>query len=110
MVINLLGQWPISPDRDLRPWFFFFLWLGVTGLALPLVWFLHRRFGRPDTGETWRSFWQVFRQAAWVATWAAACAWLQMHGVLNWAMALLLVVVFGLLEALLQTRREAVQD
>ncbi len=110
LVINLLGQWPISPDRDLRPWFFASLWLGVAGTCLPLIWFLHRRFGRTDAGEPWHPLWIVFRQSLWAGAWVALCAWLQMHGVLNWAMGLLLMAVLALLEALLQTRREAELD
>ena len=110
LLLNLLGEWPISPDRDLRLLFFAFFWLALSGTALPLVWLLHRRFGSPDAGESWRSFGVLVRQALWVGTWFTAGAWLQMYRTLNWAMALLLLVVFVLLEMLLLTRRESEQE
>jgi hypothetical protein len=106
----LLDQWPISPDRDLRPFFFLTLWLAVAGTTLPLIWLLHRRFGRADTGAAWHSCWVLVRQAAWAGIWVTGCAWLQMHHVLNWALALLLLVVLILFEALLYTRWEAGQE
>jgi hypothetical protein len=106
----LLDQWPVSPQRDLRPFFFVALWLAVTGTTLPLIWVVHRRFGRADTGQTWHSSWVLVRQATWAGIWFVGCAWLQMHDVLNWAMALLLLVVLILLEALLVTRWEAGQE
>jgi hypothetical protein len=106
----LLNQWPVSPQRDLRPYFFLALWLAVTGTTLPLIWVVHRRFGPADTGQTWHSCWVLLRQATWAGIWAVGCAWLQMHNVLNWAMALLLLVVLILLEALLYTRWEARQQ
>jgi hypothetical protein len=106
----LLDQWPVSPERDLRPFFFLALWLAVAGTALPLIWILHWRFGRADIGRTWYACWVLVRQAAWVAVWVVGCAWLQMHDVLNWAMALLLLVVLILVEALLYTRWEAEQE
>lgn len=104
---NLIGQWPVSAEQDWRLLFFVALWLALVGIALPLIWLLHRRFGRPDAGEDWRSFLTLARQAAWVGTWGTTCAWLQTHRTLNWAMALLLVIVLLLLEALLLTRQEA---
>jgi hypothetical protein len=110
LVSLLLDQWPVSPQRDLRPYFFVALWLAVAGTTLPLIWLLHRRFGRSGTGQTWHSCWVLARQAAWVGIWVIGCAWLQMHDVLNWAMALLLLVVLILLEALLYTRWEAGQE
>jgi len=105
LIINLLGKWPVSPDHDRRFLFFVALWLALGGTSLPLIWLLHRRFGRPDAGESWRSFGVLARQAAWAGAWVTACVWLQMHRMLNWAMALLLAVVLVLLEALLLMRQ-----
>ena len=107
MLSSLLGQWPVSVGEDWRTLFFVALWLALAGAALPLIWLLHRRFGRPDAGEDPRSFLTLFRQAAWIGTWGTVCAWLQANRTLNWPMALLLVIVLVLLEALLLTRREA---
>ncbi|MBN1316939.1 MAG: hypothetical protein JXA42_15775 [Anaerolineales bacterium] len=106
LVITLLGEWPVTPEHDWRFSFFVSLWLGICGAVLPLIWFLHRRFASPEAGETWHSFGMLSRQAAWVGSWATLCAWLQMHRTLNWAMALLLLAVFVLLELLMQTRQE----
>ncbi len=110
LLIDLLGRWPVSPERDWRFLFLSSLWLGVTGTALPLVWLLQRRFGRPDAATGWHPYWVQARRAAWVGSWVALCALLQMHRLLNWAMALLLQVVLVLLEALLSKRREAEQE
>ena len=49
----------------------------------------------------------LMRQAAWVGTWGTVCAWLQANRTMNWAMALLLIIILILLEALLLTRQEA---
>lgn len=100
----LTQQWPVSPENDLRFPFFVALWLAVSGTALPLIWLLHHRFRRAGPGAKRSSYWTLARQAAWVGIWGTACAWLQMHRLLNWAMALLLVAVLLLLEALLLTR------
>lgn len=107
---NLLLSWPVSSEHDYRPLFFVAIWLTVSGIVLPLVWLLNRRFGQPNAGESWRSFFTVFRQAAWVGTWVTTCAWLQTSRTLNWAMALLLLVVLILVEALVLTRLEADAD
>ena len=107
MVFSLLGEWPVTAEQDRRFFFFAGILLGVSGTGLPLVWLLHRRFNSPEAGASWLSFGVLARQALWAGVWVSACAWLQMHRTLNWAMALLLLLVFILLEALLLTRREA---
>jgi hypothetical protein len=104
---NLVLAWPVSSEHDYRLLFFVAIWLAISGIALPLVWLLHRRFGRPDAGENWRSFLTLFRQAAWIGIWGTVCAWLQTNRTLNWAMALLLLIVLVLTEALVLTRLEA---
>lgn len=110
LLIELLGQWPVSPGSDRRPLFFLAVWLVLSGLALPLAWLLHRRFGRQDAGESWRSFAMLARQSIWWGVWGTGCLWLQMHRTFNWAMALLFLVVLVLVEALILTRQEAKQD
>jgi hypothetical protein len=107
---NLLLAWPVSSEHDYRLLFFAAIWLATSGIALPLIWLLHRRFGRPDAGENWRSFLTLLRQAAWTGIWGTACAWLQTNRTLNWAMALLLLIVLVLIEALLLTRLETGSD
>ncbi len=107
---NLLLSWPVSSEHDYRPLFFAAIWLTVSGVVLPLVWLLHRRFGRPDAGESWRSFFKIVRQASWVGIWVCSCAWLQTNRTLNWAMALLILVVLILVEVMVLTRLEAQTD
>ena len=107
---NLLLAWPVSEEHDYRLLFFAAIWLTTSGIALPLIWLLHRRFCRPDAGESWRSFLTLFRQAAWIGIWGTVCAWLQTNRTLNWAMALLLLIVLILIEVLLLTRMEAEPD
>lgn len=107
---NLLLAWPVSEEHDYRLLFFVAVWLTTSGIALPLIWLLHRRFGRPDAGEDPRSFLTLFRQAAWIGIWGTVCAWLQTNRTLNWAMALLLLIVLILIEVLLLTRMEAEPD
>lgn len=107
LLSTLVGQWPVLAGQDWRALFFVALWLFLVGLSLPLIWLLHRRFGRPDAGEGRRSAFTLMRQAAWVGTWGTVCAWLQTSRTLNWAMALLLMIILILLEALLLTRQEA---
>ena len=110
VVVRLLGQWPVTAEQDWRLPFFVSIWGAVVGTCLPLIWLLHRRFDMPEAGATWSSFGLLARQAFWAGAWVTACAWLQMHRTLNWAMALLILLVFVLLEVLLLTRHQAEQE
>jgi hypothetical protein len=76
----------------------------VTGLSLPLVFYLNRRFG-----AAFPSFWVVLRQAMWVGLWVAFCIWLQMNRTLGLAVALLVAAVLVMFEFLIQVRTRAVQ-
>jgi hypothetical protein len=76
----------------------------VTGLVLPLVFYLNRRFG-----TAFPSFWVVLRQSMWVGFWVAFCIWLQMNRTLGLAVALLVAAVFVMFEFLVQVRTRAVQ-
>jgi hypothetical protein len=77
--------------------------VAVTGLALPLAYYLNRRFGNaPD-----HHFLVVLRQGMWVGIWAAFIVWLQMNRAFNWGVVLLVAVVFALFEILLQVRTRA---
>jgi hypothetical protein len=78
--------------------FFFLLVLAVTGVTLPIVAFLNRRFpGTPPATST-----VVIREATWFGSFAATAAWLQMGRVLSTVMALLLLIGFILVEFLLR--------
>lgn len=80
------------------------LMASVTGLVLPLVYYLNRRI---QPGGVAPTFVTVVRQSLWVGLWVAFCAWLQMNRTLGVAVALLVAFVLFLLELLLQVRRRA---
>jgi hypothetical protein len=80
-------------------WLFFLALLLVTltfTAFLPLQ-YLHLRLSRSTPGR-------ALRQSFWLALFVVLCAWLQMRRVLDWAVALLLAAVFGLIESYLLSR------
>lgn len=80
-------------------WLFFFLGvLALTGPALPLVYFLNKRFPSdpPVDGLV------IVRQALWVGVFGSTVAWLQLGRVLSPGLALILAGVFVLIEFLLR--------
>lgn len=72
----------------------------VTGLTLPLAYYLNKRFGQAPA----QHFLIVLRQAMWVGIWFAVCTWLQMNRSLSWGVAILVAIVPATLEILLQIR------
>jgi hypothetical protein len=78
--------------------------VAATGLVMPLVYFLNRRFGAE---ETTASFLVVARQAMWFGLWLAFCVWLQMNRSLGVLIAGLVAVVLVMFEILLQVRGRA---
>jgi hypothetical protein len=80
-------------------WLFFFLGvLAMTGAALPLVYFLHRRF--PSTPPVEPD--GILRQAIWVGIYGGLIAWLQLGRVLNPVAAVIIAAVLALIEGLLR--------
>jgi len=75
------------------------LWPTVLFTLLPGVHWLHLRFGEPE-GALSRSL----RQCALAALYVCICFWLRMVRALNWANALLLVLLFVLTDVLLASR------
>lgn len=75
----------------------------LTGLVLPLAYFLNKRFGR---ATTFPPLLVALRQAMWVGLWGAFCTWLQMNRALGLAIALLVAFVFVLFELLVQIRTQ----
>ncbi len=75
----------------------------LTGLFLPLAFFLNKRFGR---ATTFPPLLVALRQAMWVGLWGAFCTWLQMNRTLGLAIALLVAFVFVLFELLVQIRTQ----
>ena len=78
--------------------------LTVTGLVLPLVFYLNKRFGPEQP-----LFLLVLRQSVWIGLWVAFCIWLQMNRTLGFAVATLVAVVLIMFETLLQIRTRAYQ-
>jgi hypothetical protein len=78
--------------------------VAITGLVLPLVYYLNRRF--QPAGAAPR-FLTVLRQSLWIGLWVAFCAWLQMNRTFGVAVALLVAFVLFLFELLLQVRHRA---
>lgn len=77
--------------------------LTLTGLALPLVYYLNKRF----VSVQLPTFWIILRQSIWVGVWVAFCLWLHMNRALGFAVAVLVAVVLVLFEVLLQVRTRA---
>lgn len=78
-------------------WFFLFT-LGVTGIALPVVYFLNKRFpSNPPIHHT-----AIIREAIWVAVFFDLLAWLQLGRILNPLLALVLAIGILIIENLIR--------
>ena len=77
--------------------------VATTGLALPITYFLNKRFA-PSPGKTAPHFLVVLRQAMFIGFWASFCLWLQMNRMLGLAVVVLVAGVLILFEILLQIR------
>ena len=77
--------------------------LGLTGLALPAVAYLNRRF--PSSPPPTQGV--ILRQAAWVGIYLPTLAWLRIGRVLSPSMALLLAAGLILIEWLLRLREHS---
>ena len=71
----------------------------ATGIAMPVVYFLNRRF----SGEK-PHFLIVLRQSMWIGFWVSFCLYLQMNRMLGIAIALLVAAVLILFEFIVQIR------
>jgi hypothetical protein len=65
------------------------LQLGLMGIALPVVQFLHRRFA-PETGTADNPV-VLIRQAAWVGLFGTVCMWLRIPRLLSIPLMLILI-------------------
>ena len=92
-----------TPSGGTRWLFFFTLVLAFTGIVLPLVAFLNRRFSSlpPPTPLV------VLRQSLWVGIYVATLAWLQIGRVLNPVIAVMLGLGLVLIEWLLRLRERS---
>jgi len=80
-------------------WLFFFLGVvALTGTAIPVTYYLNKRFpsNPPVEGMV------IVRQALWVGVFGSTIAWLQLGRVLTPAQALIMAGVFVLIEFLLR--------
>lgn len=73
--------------------FFVFGIMALTGLALPIIYFLHRRFPSKPPAESNI----IVRQALWVGVYGATLAWLQLGRLVT------LYVILGLAGGLIAT-------
>lgn len=83
--------------------FFFFLMLALSGTALPVVFFLNRRFPSepPADGSV------LLREAMWVGVYGCALSWLQQGRVLTSGLAIVLGLGVILVEFLLRLRERS---
>jgi hypothetical protein len=92
-----------DPDLGYRWLMFFFITLGLSGLALPFVGFLNRRFsGGSPAGEG-----VILRQAIWVGLYGCLLVWLQQGRILNAVIAFFLAVGLCLVEVFLRMGERA---
>jgi len=92
-----------TPNGGTRWAFFFCGVLALTGIALPVMAYLNRRFtSTPPATST-----VVVRQALWVGIYFPTLVWLLIGRVLNLFMTLLLAVGFVLIEWLLRLRERS---
>ncbi|RMF47058.1 MAG: hypothetical protein D6755_05720 [Anaerolineae bacterium] len=89
----------------LWPRWLFFFWLTITGsgITLPFVTLLNRRFG----GTSPVSHGILLRQSLWGGLYLATLAWLQLGRVLTPSVMLLLAAGFFLIEFLLRVRERS---
>jgi hypothetical protein len=82
-------------------WLFYFLFMsGVSGLALPVTFFINRRFlSNPPADES-----VIVREAIWIGFYACLALWLKGGEVLNLVLALALALGFAIVEVLLRVR------
>lgn len=92
-----------EPSGGTRWAFFFTSVLGLTGIALPIVAYLNRRFPSvpPPTPAV------IVRQAIWIGIYFPTLSWLRIGRVINLSLALLLAAGLILIEFLLRLRERS---
>lgn len=81
---------PLVPAR----WaFFVFMFMGLTGIALPIIYFLHKRFPSDPPAESF----VITRQSLWVGVYGVTLAWLQLGKLVT--LNVMLVLAGGLFAA-----------
>lgn len=88
-----------------RWWFFALLVIAVTGTALPISYFLNRRFPSNPPAQSG----VIIREALWVGIYFATLAWLSMGRVLTISVGTWIAVGFILIEYLIRVRENTVR-
>jgi hypothetical protein len=91
------------PSGGTRWLLFFFAVLAFTGLALPVVAFLNRRF--PSTPPPTQAV--IIRQAIWVGIYVPILLWLRIPRMITLSLAILLAAGLILIEWLLRLRERS---
>lgn len=84
--------------------FFFLVVVGFTGLGLPVVAFLHRRFPSEPPAEQK----VIVRQALWVGVYVALLVWMNFGQVVSVGLAVVFLVGFIILEIILRLRERSI--
>ncbi len=95
--------WKTLPTIWPRWGFFALLTLALTGTALPVVYFLHRRFPTEPPAEPH----VIVRQAIWVGVYGSTLAWLQLGRVVTLWVAFGLATGLIVLEGLIRLRERS---
>ena len=91
---------PFVPAR----WaFFVFMFMGLTGIALPIVYFLHKRFPSEPLAESN----VIMRQSFWVGVYGSTLAWLQLGKLVTLNVMLVLAGGFIAAEYFIRLREKA---
>jgi len=93
----------LTPTVWARWLFFFGGTLGLTGLAMPVIWFLNLRFpSEPPAGST-----VIVRQAIWVGVYGVLLVWLQQARLVTLWIGLGLALGLVAIEYLVRMREKA---
>ena len=92
-----------QPNLGPRWMFFFLLVVGMTGLAMPGIVFLYKRFpseASPDQRV-------IVRQSLWAGIYVALMIWLSLGQVFNYILALVVLAGIGVIEVFLRLRERS---
>lgn len=87
-----------TPELGPRWLYYFLLTIALSGMALPLVYFINRRFPSDPPVESGA----VLREAMWFGVYGSLISWLQLGRVLTSGLAVVLAVGLVLVEYLLR--------
>lgn len=102
-LILILFIYKIPPLVWARWGFYVLATMGLTGTALPVVYFFHRRFPDPVPAESNI----IIRQSLWVGIYGMTLAWLQLGRLVTIYVVLGLAIGLTLVEYLLRLREKA---